>query len=83
MVSYRNTKFYAFNPIYTKRHKMPTLDTTMGVLTKFVITCTYINNSRWERNNNNTKIKKVKIADLVLSSLFMRDNEKCNISHVP
>ena len=25
----------------------------------------------------------MKIADLVLLSLLMRDNEKCNISHVP
>ena len=25
--------------------------------------------------------KKMKIADSVLLSLFMRDNEKCNISH--
>ena len=27
--------------------------------------------------------KEMKIADPVLLSLFMRDNEKCNISHDP
>ena len=30
-----------------------------------------------------TKMKKMKIADLVLLSLYMRDNEKCSISHTP
>ena len=27
------------------------------------------------------QIKEMKIADSVLMSLFVRDNEKCNISH--
>ena len=27
--------------------------------------------------------KEMKIADLILLSLFMRDNEKCNIPHAP
>ena len=33
-----------------------------------------------EKPNQN---KDMKIADSVLVRLFMRDNEKCNISHAP
>ena len=33
-----------------------------------------------EQPNQN---KGMKIADLVLLSLYMRDNKKCNISHAP
>ena len=39
--------------------------------------------SRSLENNQTKKNKEIKSVGLVLLSLFMRDNEKCNNSHAP